>query len=399
MSAKNTPSTLGKLRTFDEILAIVEHIGKTSIAPHADAADRDARFPSEAFAAIKLEKLLSSYIPTKFGGDGLTISQLCKVCEVMAHYDASTAMIFAMHQIQVACIVDHAQDNEFFSQYLREICDQQLLLASATTEMGVGGDVRSSICAVNIKGDRFALTKKAPVISYALNSDAIMVTCRSSEDARSSDQSVVLVKTSDRELEQITGWDTLGFRATCSCGFVLKSAGDARQVMPVPYADILAKSMHPVSHLTWGALWTGLAASAVDIARKTVREAARKNPDVPPVSALRLSEVNEVLFSMRSGLYEAINEYQSLLEAGDDRAFENFGFAIKINNVKVRCSEMVVDSRWARHCKLWVFPDTRMTAAKSLSRHLRDAYGASLMVNNDRIRGHNATMQIAFKGK
>ena len=387
-----------KLRTFDDILNVVKSIGESSIAPHAASADLDARFPSEAFAAIKREKLLSSYIPEKFGGDGLTITELCRVCELLAHYDASVAMIFAMHQIQVACIVDHAQDDEYFGQYLKEICNHELLLASATTEMGVGGDVRSSICAVKKNGDRFTLEKKAPVISYALDSDAIMVTCRSSEEAKSSDQSLVMVRKEDHELEQISGWDTLGFRATCSCGFILKSNGDTRQIMPVPYAGILAKSMHPVSHLTWGSLWTGIAASAVDIARQTVREAARKNPNTPPISALRLSEVNELLFSMRSGLYEAIAEYQTLLNAGNDTVFENFGFAIKINNVKIRCSEMVVDIV-GKALQVVGISGYKNDSAKSLSRHLRDAYGASLMVNNDRIRGHNATMQIAYKGK
>ena len=33
----------------------------------------------------------------------------------------------------------------------------------------------------------------------------------------------------------------------------------------------------------------------------------------------------------------------------------------------------------------------------ALGRHLRDAYGAALMVNNDRILGHNATMLLALK--
>ncbi|MCH9695843.1 MAG: acyl-CoA/acyl-ACP dehydrogenase, partial [Gammaproteobacteria bacterium] len=225
----------------------------------------------------------------------------------------------------------------------------------------------------------------------------IMVTCRSSEDAPGQDQSVVLVKTEDHELEQIAGWDTLGFRGTCSSGFVVTSSGHADQIMSVPYADVLAKSMHPVSHLTWGSLWTGLAASAVEVARKTVREAARKNPDAQPISALRLSEVNELLFSMRSGLHQAIDEYEALLAAGDDRAFQNFGFAIKVNNVKVRCSEMVVDIV-GKALQIVGISGYKNDSAKSLSRHLRDAYGASLMVNNDRIRGHNATMQIAHKG-
>ena len=225
-----------------------------------------------------------------------------------------------------------------------------------------------------------------------------MVTCRSSEDAPSNDQAVVLVKTEDHELEKICDWDSLGFRSTCSDGFVIKSSGNAEQVMAVPYAQVLAKSMHPVSHLTWGSLWTGLAASAVEMARKTVREAARKNPDAPPVSALRLSEVNERLFSMRAGLHQVIDEYQALLDAGDDRAFENFGLSIKINNVKIRCSELVVDIV-SDALQIVGISGYKNDSSKSLCRHLRDAFGAALMVNNDRIRQHNAKMQIAYKGE
>ena len=385
-------------RSFDDVMSTVRQIGESTIAKFAEAADRDARFPAEAFDAIKAGKLLSSYVPASLGGDGLSIRQICKICETMAHYDASAAMIFAMHQIQVACIVHHARNDEFFAQYLRELVDQQLLLASATTEIGVGGDVRSSICAVTVSDDRFELTKKAPVVSYALDSDAILVTCRRTADAPKNDQSVVLVKSGDHTLEEIAGWDTLGFRATCSSGYVIESSGDARQIVPVPYAKVLAKSMHPVSHLTWGSLWTGLAASAVEVARKTVREAARKNPQVPPVTAMRLAEVNELLFSMKSGLYRAIDEYEGLLAAGDDAAFENFGFSIQINNVKIRCSELVVDIV-SRSLQIDGISGYKNDSGKSLTRHMRDALGASLMVNNDRIRGHNSTMQIAYKGQ
>ncbi len=396
MNAQAEP--IKRARSFEEIMDIVCRIGETAIVEHADAVDRDARFPTEAFDAIKAERLLSIFVPTRFGGDGVTVTELCRVCEQLGHYDGSVAMIFAMHQIQVACIVQNAADDAFFGSYLRELCDKQLVLASATTEVGVGGDVRSSICAVNVEGDRFTLTKKAPVISYALDSDAIMVTCRSSETAPPGDQSVVLVKTADRELEEIAGWDTLGFRGTCSSGFVLKSQGAAEQVMPVAYAQVLSRSMHPVSHLTWGSLWTGLAASAVEMARNKVREEARKQPDVAPIAALRLSEVNELLFSMRSGLYEVIDEYETLLARDDERAFEDYGFSIRVNNAKVRCSEMMVDIVTQAMAIVGISA-YRNDSSKSLTRHLRDAHGAALMVNNDRIRQHNATMQIAYKGR
>ncbi len=135
-------------------------------------------------------------------------------------------MVYAMHQIQVACILHHGQSSEFFRNYLRRLVDEQLLLASATTELGVGGDLRSSLCAVEVDGDEFTIEKKAPVISYALSADAILVTSRRSPDAKSSDQVHVLVEKEHTELDPIATWDTLGFRGTCSLGFVLRAKGN-----------------------------------------------------------------------------------------------------------------------------------------------------------------------------
>ncbi|MBV9467630.1 MAG: acyl-CoA dehydrogenase family protein, partial [Abitibacteriaceae bacterium] len=49
------------------ILERVHAIGRDTIAPHADAVDRDARFPTEAIEALKSEKLLSAYVPPEHG--------------------------------------------------------------------------------------------------------------------------------------------------------------------------------------------------------------------------------------------------------------------------------------------------------------------------------------------
>lgn len=378
------------------VLDRVHLIGRETIAPHADQVDRDARFPDEALQALQAEKLLSSYVPREYGGMGLNIADLSRICEVLAYYCASTAMIFAMHQIQVACILHHGLGSEYFRRYVGDLVEQQYLIASATTELGIGGDVRSSICAVNVSGDNFTLEKQAPVISYGEAADAILVTARQSPDASRSDQVHVLVRKGNYTLEPMSGWDTLGFRGTCSCGFVLKSHGNAAQVLPVPYAEIHSKTMHPVSHLLWGSLWLGIATDAVGRARSAVRAEARKNPSVPPVSALRLAEVDQTLFTMRSTLHQTLNEYHQMLVADEPDAFSSFGFAIRVNNVKVTCSQLVVDvvSKAMMICGISGY---RNDSKLSLCRHLRDAYGAALMVNNDRILGQNSTMQIVHR--
>ena len=158
-------------------------MGKSVLRVHAADVDKKARFPTESINAMREARLLSAYVPEEFGGMGLNLVQIAKICEALGQYCGSSAMIYAMHKIQVACLVHHAQQSEYFCDYLRQLAEEQRLMASATTEIGTGGDLRSSICAVEVNGDQFKLTKKAPVISYGEAADEILVTCRSAPNA------------------------------------------------------------------------------------------------------------------------------------------------------------------------------------------------------------------------
>jgi acyl-CoA dehydrogenase len=379
------------------LLERVHAVGRGAAAPHAAAVDEAARFPHEAFAALKAEKLLSCYVPVELGGMGLGVGDVARICEVLGTYCANTAMVFAMHQIQVACIVHHALGAPYFQAFARRIVEEQLLLASATTEAGIGGDVRTSTCAVQAEGGAFTLEKHAPVISYALESDAILVTARRAPDAGPNDQVHVLVPRADCSLEPMSGWDTLGFRGTCSLGFVLRASGATEQILPRPYAEIHATTMHPFSHGVWSSLWLGIAVDAVQRARAFVRAAARKTPGTLPPSASRLAEADTVLFSMRAGVEATVAEYEARLITHAGGAFPtDFAFSIRVNNLKVTSSTLLVDIV-GRAMLICGIAGYRNDSKHSLCRHLRDAWGASLMVNNDRILGQSAAMQIVHR--
>ena len=381
---------------FLELKNSVTRIGQQIISKHAADVDKNARFPSESINALKELKLLSAYVPESDGGLGLNITQVSKVCEVLAHYCGSTAMIYSMHMIQVACVVHHSGDSAYFKSYIKKLVKEQRLMASATTEIGVGGDLRSSICAVETTAESFKLDKKAPVISYGVDADDLMITARRSPDAAKSDQVHILLEKGQYELEQISGWDTLGFRGTCSSGFNVTSSGKTEQILPVPFADILSQTMHPFAHLTWASLWSGIAADAVNIARASVKKAALQNIEMPPISAIRLGEVDSVLQTMRNNITVAIEEYSQLLQNNDANAFTNFGFGIRINNIKVSSSELIVDIV-GKAMLISGISSYRNDSKTSLSRHIRDAYGTALMVNNDRILLHNSTLLLMHK--
>ena len=373
-------------------IAAARAVGSEVAARHADDVDKQARFPKESFAALKERRLLGILVPASEGGAGAGIAEVVSVCHVLGQYCASTAMIYAMHQIQVACIVRHGGD--WHRGFMKRLAGEQLLLASATSEAGIGGDVRSSICAVEEKGGRFSLAKQATVISYGAESDGILVTARRTPQSPASDQVIVVVPRSGATLEKLQDWDTLGMRGTCSIGFHLRAEGEMAQIIPKPYADVSAQTMLPTSHLVWSALWLGIATDAVARARAFVRAEARRKPGALSPGAVRLAEATSQLQLMKSNVVAALRRYEAALGSEDD--LSALPFAIAMNSLKTASSQMAVEIV-GQAMLVAGLAAYRNDTQYSLGRHLRDAHSAALMVNNDRILANTAQLVLALR--
>jgi acyl-CoA dehydrogenase len=363
------------------------------VAPAASSVDRDARFPVEAITALANARLLSVGLPVALGGEGAGIRAVADTVRVLAHGCSSTAMVFAMHQIQVWCLLRHGDTPEL-QDVLARVGRDQILLASATSEVNVGGDVRTSLCAVKVADGRYHLEKQAPVISYGQHAAAILATARRTPDSPASDQVLVCCQAPGLELEPTGEWDTLGFRGTCSRGFILRAEGAVGLVFPDSYGDVSSQTMLPVSHIVWASVWLGIAEAAAMTAHRFVRTQARQKPGSTAASGVRLAELAARLQDFRGLVGEAISRFESL---SDDRdQLGDLGFAVAMNGVKISSSTLVVDlvSRALMICGMAGY---REDSPYSLGRLLRDAYGAALMVNNDRVLGNTAQLLLASK--
>ena len=378
---------------MSEWLAAARAVGAETASRYAGDVDAGARFPTESFAALKARKLLGIMVPTRDGGAGAGIADVVSICHALGQYCASTAMIYAMHQIQVSCLVHHGATSHWHRKFMTRLADEQLLLASATSEAGVGGDVRSSICAIEETDGRFALAKQATVISYGANSDGILVTARRTPASPASDQVIVVVPRSDSVLDRQSEWDTLGMRGTCSNGYHLKATGEMAQVIPTPYADVSAQTMLPTSHLVWSALWSGIATDAVARARAYVRAEARRKGGTP-AGAWRLAEAASLLQLMKSNVVAALRQYEAAI--GSEDRLSSLSFAVAMNNLKTGSSQMAVQV--INHALLICgLAGYRNDTPFSLGRHLRDAHSAALMVNNDRILANTGNLLMALR--
>jgi acyl-CoA dehydrogenase len=285
----------------------------------------------------------------------------------------------------------------FYKAYVSELVEKQNVIASVTSEVGVGGEMRTSICGVDRTGDRFSLVKDASTISYGAQADDLLVTARRAPDAPANDQVAVLVRKQDYTLEQKGGWDTLGMRGTCSPPFKMTSSGVVDQIMSAPFSDVASHTMVPFSHVLWANVWLGIATAAVSRARAFVRGQARAKPGSTPPAALRLAEAAAMLQAMRTNVRDVANECEDLMASDKGtEALSSIGFSLKMNNLKVSCSQQV--AQIVHHalmiCGIMGYKNDSPFA---VGRHLRDAQSAALMVGNDRIYATNASMLLVLK--
>jgi acyl-CoA dehydrogenase len=378
-------------------LGAVRRIADDVAAANVDDVDRDARFPHEAIAALRDERALSAFVPEALGGGGVSFEAIAEACFELGRRCGASAMVFAMHQIQVACIVRHLDDAPWFEDYLRELAADQLLIASATSEVGTGGDLGRSVAAVTPGDDGLSgFEKQAPTVSYGDHADDLFTTLRRAPDAESGDQVVVLTRKEQTTLEPKGTWDPLGMRGTCSPGYVVRARFPAEQVLPTPFRRVAAESMVPISHILWSHIWLGIATDAFDRARAFVRAMAKQHPGETPPTAARLSHLMSELMLLRAEVHSGLRDFLDADETPGRERLSTMAAALRFNNLKIATSEQA-----PRVCQAAMgvcgIVGYKNDTPFSVGRHLRDSMSAVLMVANERIHQTNASLLLIAK--
>ena len=378
-------------------VADVARIAAEVAAVHADEVDREARFPTETFDALREVGALSALVPERLGGGGAGIAEAAAASFELGRRCGASGLVYAMHQIQVACLVRHSEGSEWFEDYLRSLVREQRLIASVTSEIGTGGDLGRSIAAATPaeNGDR-TFEKQAPTVSYGAHADDLLTTLRRAPDADGGEQVAVLTAKEQVELEQTSTWDPFGMRGTCSPGFVVRASFQAEQILPEPFSTIGAETMVPVSHLLWAHVWLGVATDAFDRARAFVRASAKRAPGEPVPAATRLSHLMTQLSLLRAEVESGLQDFLAADATPNRERLSTMASALRFNNLKIAASEQAprVCQGAMNVCGIVGFKnDTPF----SIGRQLRDAMSGSLMIANERIHQTNAALLLVAK--
>jgi len=365
-------------------------IGAAVAAPAADDVDRQARFPVEAVDALRDEGFLGALLPKSVGGGEAGLLELVGAVRALAAHCASSALVLAMHSIEAFNLARHGT-TEALTDLQREVAEGRLLIANANSEVGIGGDVGRSICALDRSTTPWTVEKQALAISYGEHADLIFATARAHADAVETDQVFMILRRGAFSLEAISGWDTLGLRGMCSKGYRITADVDPALIFPMPFATVANDGGGQARQLLLSAVWVGLAEAAAARAHAFVRAAARKSIGTMPPSAMRLAEIAGELQEARSLLVAQTLRFD-WLDAQSD--LENAGYVMALRNLKVSTSTLAVQTATAA-LGICGIVGYRRDSEYSLDRVIRDSHGGLIMVSNDRQLGDNALLLLA----
>jgi acyl-CoA dehydrogenase len=371
------------MSTTTETRTLAREVTDEVLRPAADEVDATSAFPTAGVEALDRVGLLSAATPTAWGGAGLGAVALTEIAMQLARGCGSTAMVWAMHQVQVACVARHSPADGAPGAVVEALTRGGGLVASVTSERGVGGRLRQSVAACHRDGARVTVRKEATTVSYVRQAAAYLVTARSGPDAAPSAQVAVLVPAGDARIEDVGRWDMMGMRGTQSPGCVVSVDTDAALVLPDGFHLVAARTMVPFSHLLWSAIWLGLADEAVARALR-VRGRSKEVPGslVDADAALKSAMAYVYVLAARLDDYDAAAVALSLQ------------YAVELNNLKLHASA----------CSIGVAREALEAAgmagyaasgSASMSRLIRDLHSGPLMISNQRLRETNAAAMVS----
>jgi alkylation response protein AidB-like acyl-CoA dehydrogenase len=191
------------------------------LAPAARQNDKDARFPSEAIAALGSAGLLGITLPAEIGGSALGPRTIAAVVATLAEVDASAAMIYLMHICATATIAAARPDAQV-AQTLKDIASGRHLTTLAFSEAGSRSHFWAPVSRANRSGANLRLTAKKSWVTSAGHAQSYVVSALAPEGTGPTDSTLYLIANGTRGLSVAGPWDGLGMRANASAPMTLE---------------------------------------------------------------------------------------------------------------------------------------------------------------------------------
>jgi alkylation response protein AidB-like acyl-CoA dehydrogenase len=283
-------------------------------AERAGEHDRESTFPFENYEEMRETGYLGLPVPEELGGRGASLHELILAQERLATGDGSTALAVNMHVSPIGQLASlwRSSGDEGLADVLRRAADGRLVYASMSAEPGDPILMTSSTVAERVEGGYRVTGKKIFGTESAVCTE--FSTRARYDDPEHGPQVLFFRLPRDAEgMRMKETWDTMGMRATRSDDFELENAFVPDEAVfhsyPVGHFDAtMLKTVWGWAMPTFGAVYLGIGAGALEFAREQVQ--ARGRQDDPQVQNL-FAEMEVLLETARAVLYRHAQEMDS----------------------------------------------------------------------------------------
>ncbi len=199
-----------------------KEIADRILAPAATQNDKEARFSSEAIAALGPAGLLGIMLPTEVGGSALGPRTLAAVIATLAEADASAAMVYLMHMCATA-IIAAARPGATVAQTLKDISAGEHLSTLAFSEAGSRSHFWAPVSRAKRNGAGVHLTAKKSWVTSAGHAQSYVVSALAPEGKSPTDSTLYLCAGGTPGLSVAGPWDGFGMRANASAPMILEN--------------------------------------------------------------------------------------------------------------------------------------------------------------------------------
>lgn len=353
-----------------------------------DAAEPDARFPTEALALARTAGLLAAPLT-----DGLDANPRDLRAKVTAIYEAgrvsaSLGTIVSMHLQQVHALDLHG--NSTLKALLRDgLAAGENYIGSITTERSSGGDLRSSTSTIERREGKIGLDRDAPIVTGGQVCDSFLIKVSEPDDGRTS---LVYVPRDDARIDVTESvWDPMGMRESASVALRVRATVPDWHLVGAPgqFDRIVSDGFGIFAHIGWAAAWLGAATEAGNRLTQSFKDdpTLRRKILDNDVMLTRLASARRALDTVRHALDALVADYAGGTTAGS-------ALAIRTNDLKVLAS---------RECFTAV--DTLLEVGgltlgymrnptTRIERTFRDLRSASLNFSNDKLATANGKLVV-----
>lgn len=221
---------------LDELRAVIQRFAAEQVAPLADVADRENRFPAELWPQMGAIGLLGMTVPEALGGSGLGYLAHVVAVEEISRASASIGLSYGAHSnLCVNNLFLNGTDDQR-AKYLPKLCSGEHVGALAMSEPGAGSDVIGSMsCRAERHGDVWVANGSKMWITNGPTADVLIVYLRTAgREAGSRCVTAFIVEKGMKGFSTGPKLDKLGMRGSETCELIFEDC-------EIPHTNVLGE--------------------------------------------------------------------------------------------------------------------------------------------------------------